>query len=263
MSKTHHLQAFITHKFTRIIGLLLLLSLTVLTALWQYTAAESPEIAASGIAATPRPASPSPTPASSSIVLDPAALTVAVNKQRALPTSYTPANLVVPNVPLRANATTMQSHLRADAAAALEQLFAGARAEGLHLALISGYRSAAYQTTVYNSAVRSVGQAAADQAVARPGHSEHQTGLAADIGRTDDACDIAACFGDTAEGRWVAAHAPDYGFIVRYPAGRESLTGYQYEPWHMRYVGPDAARALTTANQILEEYLGLPFASSY
>jgi D-alanyl-D-alanine carboxypeptidase len=275
-------KAALNHRASRVAALLLLLSITVLTALWQQTSA-STGVAAAPIpkrAGTPSPtaaSTPTPAPATPTArtqtakvaaptgitVSDPASLTVVVNKQRALLTSYVPAGLVVPNVALRYSAGLEQSHLRAEAAAALEQLVAGAAADGLQLQLVSGYRSAAYQTTVYNNAVRAAGVTAADQGVARPGHSEHQTGLAADLGRPDGACDLDACFGGTAEGRWLAAHAADYGFIIRYPAGQEPLTGYEYEPWHIRYVGPDAAHGVQASGQTLESYFGLPFAPGY
>ncbi len=96
------------------------------------------------------------------------------------------------------------------------------------------------------------------QAVARPGYSEHQTGLAADVSRADGACELKACFSQTAEGQWLATRAWDYGFILRYPEGKEMATGYEYEPWHIRYVGVELARAVRDSGQTLEEFARLP-----
>ena len=116
--------------------------------------------------------------------------------------------------------------------------------------LISGYRSYAYQASLYNSYVAQDGQALADTYSARPGHSEHQSGLAFDIGALDNG------YGNTPDGRWLHAHCADYGFIIRYPAGKESMTGYQYEPWHVRYVGKEIASQIMAQGITLEEYLG-------
>lgn len=137
-----------------------------------------------------------------------------------------------------------------NAYAALQQLQAGAKAAGYSMPLLSGYRSYEYQASLYNSYVAQDGQALADTYSARPGHSEHQSGLAFDIGALDNA------YGNTPGGRWLNAHCADYGFILRYPAGKESITGYQYEPWHVRYVGSDIASQIMSQGITLEEYLG-------
>jgi D-alanyl-D-alanine carboxypeptidase len=282
--RLQRLKPMLHHRVVRVAALLALLSVTALAALWQQTSASSaadfavpaaphrspaagPSPSASPAAATSaQPAAKSAanrTVAAGLVVTDPASLTVVVNKQRALPTSYVPAGLTVPSIALRYSAGLEQSHLRADAAIALEHMVAAANADGVHLALVSGYRSAAYQTTVYNNSVRAYGVAATDQGIARPGHSEHQTGLAADLGTSSGACDVQACFADTPEGQWLATHAAAYGFIIRYPDGQDAHTGYEYEPWHVRYVGSPTATAITDAGQILEEYLGLPYAPGY
>ena len=137
-----------------------------------------------------------------------------------------------------------------NAYAALQQLQAGAEAAGYSMPLISGYRSYAYQASLYNSYVAQDGQELADTYSARPGHSEHQSGLAFDIGALDNG------YGNTPGGRWLHAHCADYGFILRYPAGKESITGYQYEPWHVRYVGKEIASRIMSQGITLEEYLG-------
>ena len=105
----------------------------------------------------------------------------------------------------------------------------------------------------YSNYVKTYGQAAADTFSAKPGHSEHQTGLAVDLTTADQYCRLERCFGDTAAGKWLAANTPAYGFILRYPDGKEAATGYTYEPWHFRYVGPEFAKALVESGLTLDE----------
>ncbi|MCF3138448.1 M15 family metallopeptidase [Paenarthrobacter sp. AR 02] len=166
---------------------------------------------------------------------DPAGLSVLVNKSRPLnPASYAPGDLV--------NARGSGQYLRAEAAAWLNGLFQGAADAGTGgLAVVSGYRSYAQQQQLYAYYVSIYGQAQADLISARPGYSEHQTGLAVDVGNANGSCGLSTCFGDTTAGIWVAANAYKYGFIVRYPNGYTGTTGYSYEPWHLRYVGVDLA----------------------
>ena len=128
---------------------------------------------------------------------------------------------------------------------------AAAQAEGLNLFVVSGYRSYDYQSTLYDSYVAQYGQEAADRFSARPGHSEHQTGLAFDVNTIDDS------FADTPEYEWLKEHCVEYGFIIRYPDGKESVTGYKFEPWHIRYLGKDTAKAVDDTGLTLEEYLGI------
>lgn len=136
--------------------------------------------------------------------------------------------------------------------AALWKLQQAARAAGHAMPRISGYRSYGYQVKLYRDYVATDGIAAADQYSARPGFSEHQTGLAFDIGTTD----LEASYGKTAAGRWLAQNCATYGFIIRFPQGKEGLTGYTYEPWHVRYVGVAAAQQIKAQGLSLEEYLG-------
>jgi|GEM_PF-370144 len=195
---------------------------------------------------------------------DPNSIWVIVNKPRPLnPISYVPPDLVIPNVPLRVPGNeTMQ--VRKVVAAALEQLFAAAKADGLQLMLASGYRSYAYQVNLYNGYVQNQGQVSADQASARPGHSEHQTGLAADIEPTSKKCELDACFGQLPEGAWLLSNAYRYGFIIRYPADKVPITGYEYEPWHIRYIGIPLAAELHKNNvRTLEEYFDIKGGTSY
>jgi D-alanyl-D-alanine carboxypeptidase len=210
---------------------------------------------------------PAPTPAATSFnksqysLDDPTSIWVVANKLRPLnPKEYEPADLVTPNVPTRV--AGMQ--LRQAAATALEQLFAAAQQNGTALRLSSGYRSYTYQVNLYNGYVKSQGQASADSQSARPGFSEHQTGLAADVGGVSGGCNVEQCFGQTAAGKWLAANAYKHGFIIRYPNGLTNITGYTYEPWHVRYVGVELATEMHNQSiQTLEEFFGLPAAPDY
>ena len=126
-----------------------------------------------------------------------------------------------------------------------------AAAKGLNLYIASGFRSYEYQTTLYNRYVERSGKEEADRYSARPGYSEHQTGLALDLNTID------ASFADTDEYEWVKRNCYKYGFIIRYPEGAEEITGYMYEPWHLRYLGTDIARDVYESGLTLEEYLGI------
>lgn len=195
---------------------------------------------------------------------DSSSIWAVVNKGRILPSTYVPANLVVPNIPLRLSAGAEEMHLRADAASAMETMYKAAANDGAHLMLASGYRSYSSQYSLYNSYVRSLGQASADISSARAGHSEHQTGLAADLEPTNRACEVADCFANLPEGKWLAANAYKYGFIIRYPADKTQITGYEYEPWHVRYVGVALSSEMHQENvETLEEFFSLPAYTSY
>lgn len=190
-------------------------------------------------------------------------LWVVVNKDRVLPSSYAPTNLVTPNLPLRLSANDSEMHIRADAAAALERLFAAATTDGIRLRLSSGYRSYPDQEQLYKFFVEVQGLGAADESSARPGHSEHQTGLAADIAPVSGSCDVASCFASTPEGQWLSTNSYKYGFIVRYRPGTQAIVGYEFEPWHIRYVGAELAAQLQANGQTMEQFFGLPPAPNY
>ena len=145
--------------------------------------------------------------------------------------------------------------MRAPAAKQMEQRFAAAKTEGVTLNAVSGFRSGERQKVLYNNYVARDGKAAADQYSARPGNSEHQTGLAFDISAPSVGNGLTAALGDTKEGKWIANNAAKYGFIVRYDRGFQSRTGYTYEPWHIRYVGVDVATQIKNNGQTLEEYM--------
>jgi D-alanyl-D-alanine carboxypeptidase len=195
---------------------------------------------------------------------DPASPWVVVNKQRPLsPKDFAP-EVVVPNVPLRSGNTSAEMQVAKISAPALEEMVNAAKQEGINLMLGSGYRPYSMQVSVYNAEVKNYGQTQADRESARPGFSEHQTGLAADLEPTSRQCEIEDCFGDLPEGKWVAANAWKYGFILRYTPDKEQVTGYRHEAWHVRYVGKELAKELhDTKVETLEEFFGLPAAPNY
>ncbi|TDK25599.1 D-alanyl-D-alanine carboxypeptidase [Arthrobacter crusticola] len=186
------------------------------------------------------------------VVSDPNHHWVLVNKTHPLnPLRYVP--------PDRVNWAGTGHWMRRDVASAVTRLFSGARSAGHSLGVVSAYRSYDEQAALYNHYVRTYGQAEADRISARPGHSEHQTGLAVDVGNAAGGCELAGCFGDTPGGRWVAANAHRYGFIVRYPKGYTHITGYTYEPWHLRYVGVALATDMRNRGiPTMEQYFSGP-----
>lgn len=179
---------------------------------------------------------------------DPKSPWVVVNKSRPLnPLKYVPEDLI---------SVGNDQMLRKEAADALALLINAAKTEGLAISALSGYRSFETQVTVYGNEVKNYGQTVADSESAKPGTSEHQTGLGVDVG--GGGCGIEDCFGNTAEGKWLAVHAYEYGFIVRYTAAKQSITGYRAEPWHIRYVGTELSQELhETGVTTLEEFFNL------
>ncbi|MDP9903395.1 D-alanyl-D-alanine carboxypeptidase [Arthrobacter bambusae] len=194
---------------------------------------------------------------------DPASQWVIVNKHRPLtPLQFVPPDLVQPRVQLAVSGEA--SLLNSTTAAAAEKLFAAAASEGATMTLASGYRSFQTQTATYNGYVSTRGQASADTASARPGFSEHQTGWAFDIGDGGGACSFEPCFADQPAAVWAKANAFKYGFVVRYPWMLNEITGYYYEPWHLRFVGVEAATDMAKRGiGTLEEYFGLEAAPGY
>ena len=182
-----------------------------------------------------------------------------INKVRPLnPATYAPDDLVVPQVPLRIGRGDSEMRLRQEAATALESMVEAASKDMVNLMLSSGYRSYQLQVAVYNASVQKYGQAGADKQSARPGTSENQTGLAADLEPVTRECELEVCFSNLPEGQWLAANSYKYGFVIRYPVGKESITGYSYQPWHVRYVGIELATELLKQNvKTLEEFFGV------
>lgn len=179
---------------------------------------------------------------------------VLVNKEYALPEDYEPSDLVYPDVRFTFSEKIDKRKMRSEAAAALEKMFAGAEEDGIYLAGVSAYRSHSTQTSLFNRYVKKDGLEKAKTYSAVPGHSEHETGLAIDVSGSDGKCAAEDCFGDTKEAEWLAKHATEYGFIIRYPEGKEDITGYKYEPWHLRYVGTEIAADIAEREITLEEY---------
>lgn len=185
---------------------------------------------------------------------DPASIAVVVNKRRPLvPPDWAPPSL-----------EDVEGHqLQPAAAAAARGMLAEARAAGVPVRIVSGYRSYDVQAATYAGWVAQLGRPQADAVSARPGHSEHQTGLAVDVG-DGSPCDLRACFARTAAAAWVAEHGPEHGFVVRYPPGEQDFTGYRYEPWHLRYLGPGPAQDFVRSGiGTLEEFSGLGPAPDY
>lgn len=180
---------------------------------------------------------------------------VIVNKTRVLPSDWRPDDLVRLNV--KYNGRAEARYLRKEASDALAELFAAAAKKGVELCAVSGFRSYELQQTVFNKHVNQMGFNAALRVSAMPGRSEHQTGLAIDISSKSMNYSLSKSFANTREGKWLAENAAKYGFILRYPEGKESITGYDYEPWHFRYVGKDAATDIMEKGLTLEEYFGL------
>ncbi|MCU5380450.1 M15 family metallopeptidase [Bacillus cereus] len=179
---------------------------------------------------------------------------IVVNKECGLPANYKPEDLVVPNVPFSFQGTLEKSHLREEAAEALEKLFKLANQEGIQLNAVSGFRSYDYQKKLYENNVKRKGQEHTNRFSAKPGHSEHQTGLTMDVSSKSANNELELSFAKTKEGKWLKENAHRAGFIIRYPKEKENVTGYAYEPWHIRYVG-DVAEKIYKEKLILEEYV--------
>ncbi|MEC3656141.1 M15 family metallopeptidase [Bacillus siamensis] len=177
-----------------------------------------------------------------------------VNKTYTLPGDYKPKDLVIPKVEFSFTEKIEKRYIRKPAADALAELFNAGKKEGYDLVAVSGYRSYDRQKVIFDNEVSLKGEKKAKEAVAYPGQSEHQTGLAMDISSKSNGYELNEAFGNTADGKWVKDHAYEYGFIIRYPKGKENVTKYEYEPWHLRYVGKKAAKAIHDHQLTLEEY---------
>lgn len=177
-------------------------------------------------------------------------------------------NKRTPNSPIvRAPADLVvvgNQYMRREAANQLLAMIKGAARSGVGITTVSGFRSYTTQLAVYNQYVAQYGRVFADTISARAGYSEHQTGLVMDIGNPNGACGLSACFATTPAGAFAASNAWRYGFIVRYPKGYTHVTGYVYEPWHLRYVGVRVSTAMRNLGYAtLEHYFGLPAAPNY
>lgn len=190
-------------------------------------------------------------------ITDPESVAFLVNKDFELPSDYKPTDLIYPNVPFIFDEKNEKRLLRREAARALEEMYSEAEKQGLSLVAVSGYRSYDVQKYLFDFYVNRDGEEKARTFSALPGQSEHQTGLAIDITSGDLKCVIVPCFSKTEESKWLEKHAQDFGFIIRYLDGKEGITGYIYEPWHLRYVGKELAKEITDLGITLEEYINL------
>ncbi len=184
----------------------------------------------------------------------PGSTTVLVNRKYLLPSTYAPADLIEAKIRFSFNYSNDKRKLRKEAAKSLEKMFKAAEKKKIILYGVSGYRSYARQKQIYDQNVARRGKSATDTVSARPGSSEHQTGLTIDISARSVGCQLSQAFGHTKAGKWVAKNAHKYGYIIRYPYGKSKITGYHYEPWHIRYVGIPVATYLYKNKLTLEEY---------
>ncbi len=179
---------------------------------------------------------------------------VLVNKENYLPSDYIPEDLEGLKYFAKDRSPDAR-FLRKTAAEHFHEMVEAAQEEDIDIVSTTAYRSYEFQKNLYTSYVKTKGQEAADKVSAKPGSSEHQTGLVADLSTSEINYVNGLAFGTSAAGKWIAEHCWEYGFIVRYPDGLESITGYTYEPWHVRYVGNVAAREINEENITLEEYI--------
>src|SRR5690625_55329 len=198
---------------------------------------------------------PQPTNDDPSVIENPYEVLALVNKEHTLPEDYVPHDLVIPDVRFPFTEDLPKKQLREIAAEALEELFAAGDEAGMDLFAVSGYRSYERQDAIFAANIDEHGEEAANTFSAKPGESEHQSGLTMDITSPEVDYDLTTEFGETEEGKWVKEHASDFGFIIRYPEEKEDITEYQYEPWHLRYVGKKAAKEIMKNDLTLEEYL--------
>ena len=182
---------------------------------------------------------------------NPDGLLFLANRQWRVSAAYEPADLEMSDVPGQVR------RLRPEAAEALREMFRACKEEtGVQLLSISGYRSYAKQEGIYKRKLRAVkkDEAKAQEYVAPPGASEHQLGVAMDVGQVHK-IHLEKSFADTEGGKWCRENCWRFGFILRYDEPWEDVTGYKYEPWHFRYVGKEYAKAITEANVPLETWL--------
>nr|WP_235822161.1 M15 family metallopeptidase [Gottfriedia luciferensis] len=187
-------------------------------------------------------------------VTNPKSNLVLVNKERKLPNGYEPTDLVYPIVPLH-GVNKAKTLMRKEAAHALEKLFERAEKDGIQLTPVSAYRSFDRQQSLYNYYIQIHGEEWTHSYSAVPGTSEHQTGLAMDVSSPKFGNKLEKEFGETKEGAWLADHAHEYGFVIRYPEDKVNITEYHYEPWHIRYIGIKYATYLYKKDLVLEEVM--------
>lgn len=187
---------------------------------------------------------------------DQESITVLVNKQNDLPADYVPSDLVYVEIPFTFNEKVEKRMMRKEAAEKLAELVSTAKNENIILYGVSGYRSYQTQKSLFAYFTQRDGsEEKANQISARAGQSEHQTGLAMDVSAQSVNFGLVENFGDTKEYDWLKDNAFKFGYIIRFPLGKEHITGYSYEPWHIRYVGQELAAKLYEEELTYEEYL--------
>ena len=201
---------------------------------------------------TPVPTpTPEPTPEPVDIDSDDSVQRV-VNKWRTVPADYVPSDLVTVDVK-----SDHPQQLRQEAADQLKAMFAAAQADNVYLKLVSGYRSYTEQTSLWYTYEERYGRNRAEMMDCHPGGSEHQLGLAADLGNWNGKCELQACMEQYSSFTWLTRHAHEYGWIMRYPYQKEGITGISYAPWHWRYIGVEEATAIKNSGLTVEQYYGL------
>lgn len=186
-------------------------------------------------------------------VADDGDLLVLVNKYYTVSMDYEPTDLVTID---NKYGTYTDMEMKDVAYEAYKKLYDDAKAEGFDLKLCSTMRSYNTQKTLFNNSLNNRGRETTNVRSAYPGRSEHHTGLAIDVTSASMGWGLTQDFIDYADGQWINDHCHEYGFIVRYPKGKTDITGYAYEPWHLRYVGIDVATYIMANDLTLEEYLG-------
>ena len=197
---------------------------------------------------TPTP-TPEPTVESTVDTTTVSSIQKITNKNHPIDSGYVPANLTIVNV--NSNGT---QYLRSEAASELVKMFAAAHKDGIDLYLVSGYRSYSQQLDLYNTYVSTDGKALADSYDAIPGACEHQLGLAVDLSDGNRDHDIDDSFESTAAYQWLLKHSYEYGYIFRFPRGKETITGIAYNPWSFRYIGVEEAKKVYDSGLTLEEF---------
>jgi len=193
-------------------------------------------------------------PIVSTLTEDDGNLLVLVNKEYTVSRDYYPTDMVDIDGSL---STNQNLKVKREAYDAYLEMLEDAKAEGLNFCICSAYRGFGVQESLYYNSLAANGKEYTDKMFAYPGRSEHHTGYAIDITSASMNWGLSQNYADYPDGAWIAEHCSDYGFIIRYPKGKEDITGYMYEPWHIRYVGVDIAKEITEAGITFEEYMGV------
>jgi len=190
-------------------------------------------------------------------------LLLLVNKDHPVPDNYDPTFMAIPISYFISSGKEDQDHFVDTAAPYIVSMIDDAKKDGVKLGIVSGFRTKEYQQGLFQSHVTAAmtkgltqteAESSAAESVAEPGYSEHETGLAMDLGYNGSS-DLTSSYENTPAFAWLTAHAVDYGFILRYPKDKVSVTQYEYEPWHYRFVGVDNAKKIKSSGLCLEEYL--------